>query len=94
MLYRSLAGITWLILLLSGPLTALSAQEDAPQQDADSELAEDATEPDVGALDQGPINVDSEQGAAAADGRQRSLERFIPSEQISQDLGVSFPVDI
>jgi hypothetical protein len=31
---------------------------------------------------------------ADADAEQNSRGRFIPTEQISQDLGVSFPVDI
>ena len=30
----------------------------------------------------------------ASDEEEQSPERFIPTEEISQDLGVSFPVDI
>lgn len=36
----------------------------------------------------------SEEDADAEESAQESRARFIPTEQISQDLGVSFPVDI
>lgn len=58
------------------------AQENAEQQEAEQATAEtDAVMPD---LDNQPI----ERVEGQAPGR------FIPSEQISQDLGVSFPTDI
>ena len=69
-------------------------QQNQAQQPA-GEQAQDPTEPatgDAAAQDTAePLpDIDSQPIEPGA----RSNGRFIPSEQISQDLGVSFPVDI
>ena len=58
-------------------------QEQNPTEPATGDAAEQDTAEPLPDIDSQPI----EPGA-------RSNGRFIPSEQISQDLGVSFPVDI
>ena len=75
----------------------LAAENQLPAQDADTEAANAA--PPSAESTQG--NADSEELIAAeitetneADDEEESSVRFIPTEQISQDLGVSFPVDI
>lgn len=63
---------------------------------------DDQDQADVSAEPQPPANdvqdTAAAQAAATEDALQEDEEespgRFIPSEQISQDLGVSFPVDI
>lgn len=63
-----------------------SAAQDEQEGSSDDGATADADIPD---LDSGPLeevdqNNDNQDGTG----------RFIPSEQISQDLGVSFPADI
>jgi hypothetical protein len=93
---RRWSGYLLLMLgLLVAPAGYLVAQDGSASDEAgsaqDMPEATDGDESD--AIDQGPIAPE-----AAGDSEQtperRALERFIPSEQISQDLGVSFPVDI
>lgn len=82
------------LLLLTAPVCAQQqtdadsdAQQNAEQQAAEQLLQEGervATEAPMPDLDNQPI----ERVEGQAPGR------FIPSEQISQDLGVSFPTDI
>ena len=72
---------------VAGKLVAQQSQtepqltEDEPQEQATETPLQPADMPDI---DNQPI----ERPAGESPGR------FIPSEQISQDLGVSFPVDI
>ncbi|MEX0738307.1 MAG: hypothetical protein WD071_03090 [Pseudohongiella sp.] len=54
---------------------------DSNNEQADTELPDSDPVPDI---DSQPIDSSQSQGPG----------RFIPSEQISQDFGVSFPVDI
>lgn len=68
------------------------AQDDQDQPDeqpvqVDEEQVIDADESENTAAD-----AESLDGAASEE--EEAPGRFIPSEQISQDLGVSFPVDI
>ena len=80
-----------LVLLVAG--LAWSADNPVPQ-DSDQEVAQ---QPDNAAGQDNSADADlvlDEDGAAAADEDEDSPERFIPTEEISQDLGVSFPVDI
>ena len=85
------------VLLLMTPLSAVQAQqqnddtastEQPPASDASAGQVPDDTDTDSVAdlpdIDSQPI--DGSQNAGPG--------RFIPSEQISQDFGVSFPVDI
>ncbi len=82
-------------LVISFALAQQTAQQTGQQ-------ATDQDEPDAAAagqeidLDTGPIEeaVADTDDQAAAGGNAGQSERFIPSEQISQDLGVSYPVDI
>lgn len=62
--------------------TGNNVDDDNSNTDEQSDAADDDTElPDI---DSQPIAGSQSQGPG----------RFIPSEQISQDFGVSFPVDI
>ncbi len=69
--------------------SATAAENDAPAQDADQQqTAEVETQPTQEAQDNALIAADE------TETEEESAVRFIPTEQISQDLGVSFPVDI
>lgn len=57
-------------------------QEEQNEQQED--ISEEQAQSDLPDIDSQPIDASARQGAG----------RFIPSEQISQDSGVSFPVDI
>jgi hypothetical protein len=88
-----------LVLLLLMPLAVVQAQPQtgASEPDASTEPGEqqaddednnneapDAADASLPDIDSQPIEGSQNQGPG----------RFIPSEQISQDFGVSFPVDI
>jgi len=85
--------IILLLILLCSPQLLWAAENTTPTDAADQET-EDALE-EAAAVQQ---NVDQELIVAeedqSIDGPEDSPGRFIPTEQISQDLGVSFPVDI
>jgi len=85
-----------LVALLLMPLAAVQAQ----QQTDDTESTEQPATGDDSA-EQAPGDADTEDAdlpdidSQPIDGSQNAGPgRFIPSEQISQDFGVSFPVDI
>lgn len=76
-----------------------AAADALPVQDTDAATNEDAveqnetdqdSETELAPADDGLIFADVDD----ADEEEESSRRFIPTEQISQDLGVSFPVDI
>lgn len=83
-----------MLLVPGGPLVAQQpadeaesteqAEEASAEQNGDDEEQEEASDPDLPDIDSEPIDSAQSQGPG----------RFIPSEQISQDFGVSFPVDI
>ena len=85
-----------LLLLLGGlsPLQGFAAE--ANPADGSTAGSNEQAQPESGGADQQQAGTD----AAQADDEQTDEEeeespsRFIPTEQISQDLGVSFPVDI
>lgn len=91
------------VVLLLTPAAAQQTQAPSQQEQAQSPGQEEVLEPAViepGFDDQqeddflvGESSQDSTGGEAEAEVGQGS-GRFIPSEEISQDLGVSFPVDI
>lgn len=58
--------------------------QSSQQQDGNAETEEATDDTDMPDIDSQPIERAEGQGPG----------RFIPSEQISQDFGVSFPVDI
>ena len=62
------------------PDTELTSEELTPEEPAAAENDE-------------PVS-DDEDAAEQEQDEERTSARFIPTEQISQDLGVSFPVDI
>lgn len=75
-----------LIALLILSQVTVAAENDEPAQDTDqTELAQDSPE-----IMQG----DADDPAETEESDEETSVRFIPTEQISQDLGVSFPVDI
>lgn len=77
-----------------------AAENALPVQDVDESTTEDVSEQTETGQDSELELVPAEQELILADIEQRSeaeeesSNRFIPTEQISQDLGVSFPVDI
>ena len=73
---------TWATTILLGMAMTLSAEEQ-----------EDAVDPDV---DTAGVNVSKEADAAVdhKDATTDTPDVFIPTEDISEDIAVSFPVDI
>ena len=76
-----------LCLLLVGPVWAA---DNPPQTQADTQADEQTAEANR-QISSGP-DADTDQPGIEED--EESAGRFIPTEEISQDLGVSFPVDI
>jgi len=60
----------------------------------ETELIEDGQSPPSESQDVDDEEVQLEENGETATPDSNSGARFIPTEQISQDLGVSFPVDI
>ena len=78
----------------------LAADNGLPTQDGDDSVVEDAsggnlvtedTESELVSEDEDLVLADIEKTSEV---EEESSSRFIPTEQISQDLGVSFPIDI
>jgi hypothetical protein len=87
------------ILVLMAGLGAGSAlaQTAADQSDATGQApAGQTAEPadDGAAMPDDALNPDAQDIAQVGDDADASPGRFIPTEQLSQDLGASFPVDI
>lgn len=80
--------------MMAGGAPVLGA--DAPPQPAQQQdVAQQDGQSDSGAS--GGLQPAAEQEAAGDTDQEQTTDgnsRFIPTEQISQDLGVSFPVDI
>lgn len=80
--------LLWSLLLLFVALTPVQAQEQ-DEQDNTQQTAQ--TENEETQQDSEPLpDIDNQPIQPGSGG----VGRFIPSEQISQDSGVSFPVDI
>ena len=86
------------LLMLLLCIASLSGSVALAQTGADAEPAQPPapatpSQPEPAPLVQAdePDNADSDENTEPT---QESQARFIPTEQISQDLGVSFPVDI
>ncbi len=86
---------------LASPVQAQTGQ--AADQNADpaaagqGQQAGAAATPEVEAEVEAEVEVEADPNAVAQDGQVptgTSPGRFIPREQLSQDLGASFPVDI
>jgi hypothetical protein len=77
---------------------ALAAENKLPtqeeSQESDSSVLQEEAQIEIGSNQE----VDGNSGLVAAekaeDDKDEPADRFIPTEEISQDLGVSFPVDI
>ena len=86
-----------LILLLIG-MASLVGSVVLAQTGADAEPAQPPTQAAPAQTEPAPIAGTDAQSNGNSDENlepaQESQARFIPTEQISQDLGVSFPVDI
>jgi len=80
------------------PVSAMAQQTEQPVDDGQSQNQEDTATEDVaneeqadeGEQDDRP-DIDNQPIESGANNRPG---RFVPSEQISLDLGVSFPVDV
>ena len=79
----------FLMALLVLGASVLAAENDAPAQDVDQQQAA-GTDPQSVQDAQDNALIAAEETEV----EEESAQRFIPTEQISQDLGVSFPVDI
>lgn len=82
------------LLLLAGPVFA-QQQTDAEsdtQENAEQQAAEQLVQQVEVAATEAPVPDLDSQPIERVDGQAPG--RFVPSEQISQDLGVSFPTDI
>lgn len=91
--FRMLMAMFALSLLpfaLTEQLYAQDAAATAPEQAQDSAASDTQTEPPA---EQTDGNADSPELAQTGDD-DNGGSRFIPTEQLSQDLGASFPVDI
>lgn len=76
------------------------AAENASQQQTEDQVNEEAL-PENGLIPEETLVDESDDLESGNEGNEQEAEeerqssgRFIPTEQISQDLGVSFPVDI
>ena len=86
-----------LALLCSSALVAAQSAGDADQtQGAASDTATGLEQEEIANDAQAQQNQDgsSQDVAQVEDEEEDSAGRFIPTEQLSQDLGASFPVDI
>lgn len=86
-------------LLWSGTVSAQDQSQADPEPG--SEQATDGAVPDTELTPEEPAAAendepvsDDEDASEQEQDEERTSARFIPTEQISQDLGVSFPVDI
>jgi len=76
------------------------AAENATEQPTEDQVNEEATLDTELTSEEITVNESNELGSGNGEDEQETEEegqsngRFIPTEQISQDLGVSFPVDI
>lgn len=71
-----------------------AAENDPPAQDVDQQEAEQV-EPDSSIeIQEGDSDLIAAENLDTNEDEEESSARFIPTEEISQDFGVSFPVDI
>ena len=85
-----LIALTWLAMFT--PL-AYSQSSDAdvqePASDIETEIADEEAQQQQQSTEETAPEI-----AQVEDEEEQSSSRFIPTEQLSQDLGASFPVDI
>lgn len=79
------------ILLISGA-SASGQDQSAEEIEVDSSVDSETDSELI--FDEDSENGEGFEGEVTESDQQDTPDRFIPSEQISQDLGVSFPADI
>lgn len=97
---RWLGSLALLWFCLTGNLAVAQPDDGTDSPDAAQGAEQETPEPQgevpvtdqPGGLEAANESVEEEEGDA--EGGEEGTSRFIPSEQISQDLGVSFPADI
>lgn len=84
------------ILLLLLPVTVVQAQQQTGDAEPSEQQTDDSSDDDSAAQDQDDSDSDLPDidSQPIESSQSTGPGRFIPSEQISQDFGVSFPVDI
>lgn len=86
---------TTLLLSIFSTLAIAQSTADAAQgQDAVNEAASDEDQEELADAAQAEQDSSSQDVAQVEAEEEDSTGRFIPTEQLSQDLGASFPVDI
>ncbi|GJM13085.1 MAG: hypothetical protein DHS20C12_14880 [Pseudohongiella sp.] len=83
-----------LILLLGICQFSNAAENDPPAQDNDQQDAAQASPEPNQELQEDEGSLIAAEVLETNDNEEETSARFIPTEEISQDLGVSFPVDI
>lgn len=88
------------ILLFAGLLALSAGAQDSQSADTEQEaqteqqiIDTELTLEELGVADNDELILGADEGGEESE-EENSNSRFIPTEQISQDLGVSFPVDI
>jgi|TARA_B110000467_G_C18152220_1_gene384837 hypothetical protein len=88
------------ILLFAGLLSLSVGAQDSQSADTEQEaqteqqiIDTELTLEELGVADNDELILGADEGGEESE-EENSNSRFIPTEQISQDLGVSFPVDI
>jgi hypothetical protein len=95
--YLAAFGLALLLGLGAGQVLAQSATAEPEPEPATQPAApaDQADQTDDGAaMPDAALNPDAQDIAQVGDDPDNSPGRFIPTEQLSQDLGASFPVDI
>ncbi len=93
LLGSALAALLWIVpsyLEVNAQTTDQSTDQSSGQVNGNAQTPQ---QPPQAQTDQ-QIEELTEEQLAAQDEEQTAGARFIPTEQISQDLGVSFPIDI
>jgi hypothetical protein len=90
---KTLSQLFFALALLSSSAVAVAQSATDAGQDAasDAAIAQEDEEPAQAQQGQNPSSQDVAQVEEEEDA---TTGRFIPTEQLSQDLGASFPVDI
>ena len=88
------------ILLFAGLLSLSAAAQDSQSADTEQEaqteqqvIDPELTLEELNVAENDELILGADEGGEESE-EENSNSRFIPTEQISQDLGVSFPVDI
>lgn len=81
-----------LFALLSFCQLTIAAENDPPDQETDQQEAAQAGPDSSQEIQEGDSDLIAAENSDTNE--EESSVRFIPTEEISQDLGVSFPVDI